>query len=44
MVNLVFAHFRRQGLYRFALRSRRKVDALWKLYRLVHNIQKIRHY
>lgn len=43
-VEPVFAHLRLRGLHRFTLRSRRKVDAQWKLYCLVHNIQKIRRY
>lgn len=43
-VEPVFAHLRGRGLQRFTLRSRRKVDAQWKLYCLVHNIQKIRRY
>jgi transposase len=43
-VEPVFAHLRNRGLHRFTLRSRRKVDAQWKLYCLVHNIQKIRRY
>lgn len=43
-VEPVFAHLRGRGLQRFTLRSRRKVDAQWKLYCIVHNIQKIRRY
>ena len=43
-VEPVFAHLRGRGLHRFTLRSRRKVDTQWKLYCLVHNIQKIRRY
>lgn len=43
-VEPVFAHLRGRGLQRFTLRSRRKVDAQWKLYCLLHNIQKIRRY
>ncbi|MGH8458211.1 MAG: IS1182 family transposase [Nevskiales bacterium] len=43
-VEPVFAHLRMRGLQRFTLRTRRKVDTQWKLYCLVHNIQKIRRY
>jgi len=43
-VEPVFAHLQGRGLRRFTLRSRRKVDTQWKLYCLVHNIQKIRRY
>ena len=43
-VEPVFAHLRGRGLHRFTLRSRRKVDTQWKLYCLVHNIQKLRRY
>jgi len=43
-VEPVFAHLRGRGLHRFTLRTRRKVDTQWKLYCLVHNIQKIRRY
>ncbi|MGH8694489.1 MAG: transposase, partial [Burkholderiales bacterium] len=43
-VEPVFAHLRGRGLHRFTLRSRRKVDAQWKLFCIVHNVQKIRRY
>ena len=43
-VEPVFAHLRGRGLHRFTLRTRRKVDTQWKLYCLVHNVQKIRRY
>lgn len=32
-----------KGLTRFTLRSQRKVDGQWKLYCLVHNIEKLAH-
>ena len=32
------------GMNRFTLRGKRKVDAQWKLYCMVHNIKKIRRY
>ena len=32
-----------KGLDRFTLRSRTKVDAQWKLFCLVHNIEKLAH-
>lgn len=31
-------------LNRFTLRGRRKVDTQWKLYCLVHNIEKLAHH
>jgi hypothetical protein len=40
----VFANIQGKGMTRFTLRGRRKVDAQWKLYMLVHNIEKIAHY
>jgi transposase len=33
-----------KGLDRFTLRGQAKVDAQWKLYALVHNIEKLAHY
>jgi hypothetical protein len=33
-----------KGLDRFTLRGRQKVDGQWKLYALVHNIEKLAHY
>ncbi|HEB55671.1 MAG TPA: hypothetical protein ENI98_05070, partial [Gammaproteobacteria bacterium] len=33
-----------KGLDRFTLRGRKKVDGQWKLYTLVHNIEKLAHY
>jgi Transposase DDE domain len=32
-----------KGLDRFTLRGRRKVDGQWKLFCLVHNIEKLAH-
>lgn len=43
-VEPVFAHLRGRGWQRFTLRSRRKVDAQWQLYCLLHHIQKLRRY
>ena len=41
-VEPVFGNLRyNKGLDRFTLRSRRKVDTQWKLYCLVHNIEKL---
>lgn len=40
-VEPVFAHLRNIGLDRFTLRGRKKVDAQWKLYCIVHNLLKI---
>jgi hypothetical protein len=39
----VFANARNKGMDHFTLRGKRKVDAQWKLYMLVHNIEKIAH-
>lgn len=33
-----------KGLDRFTLRGRQKVDGQWKLYAMVHNIEKLAHY
>jgi transposase len=43
-VEPVFANIQNKGMRRFTLRGRRKVDAQWKLFTLVHNIEKIGHY
>lgn len=44
IVEPVFGNIRAQKrLDRFTLRGRRKVNIQWKLYCLVHNIEKIRH-
>lgn len=42
IVEPVFGNLHTHRLQRFTLRSRRKVDAQWKLYALVHNVQKLR--
>lgn len=44
-VEPVFANVRcNKGLDRFTLRGRVKVDAQWKLFCLVHNIEKLAHH
>jgi Transposase DDE domain/Transposase domain (DUF772) len=44
-VEPVFANIRHnKRLNRFTLRGRRKVDAQWKLYCIVHNIEKLMNY
>lgn len=44
-VEPVFANLRyNKGLDRFTLRGRAKVDGQWKLFCLVHNIEKLAHY
>ncbi len=44
-VEPVFGNLRaNKRLDRFTLRGRTKVDAQWKLYRLVHNIEKLAHH
>lgn len=44
-VEPVFANLRyNKGLNRFTLRGQRKVDAQWKLFCLVHNIEKLANY
>jgi transposase len=44
-VEPVFANIRHnKGLNRFTLRGQRKVDTQWKLYCLVHNIEKLAHH
>lgn len=43
-VEPVFANIRNKGMQRFTLRGRGKVDVQWKLYTLVHNIEKAAHY
>ncbi len=44
-VEPVFGNIRHnKGLDRFTLRGQRKVDAQWKLYCLVHNIEKLAHH
>ncbi len=41
IVEPVFGNLHTHGLRRFTLRTRRKVDAQWKLFALVHNVQKL---
>ena len=41
IVEPVFGNLHTHGLRRFTLRSCRKVDAQWKLFALVHNVQKL---
>jgi hypothetical protein len=44
-VEPVFANLRHnKRLNRFTLRGRTKVDAQWKLFCLVHNIEKLAHH
>ncbi len=44
-VEPVFANLRHnKRLNRFTLRGRDKVDGQWKLYCLVHNIEKLAHH
>lgn len=42
-VEPVFANIQNKGLRRFTLRGQRKVSAQWKLFTLVHNIEKVAH-
>jgi hypothetical protein len=45
IVEPVFANIRyNKGLDRFTLRGRQKVDTQWKLFCLVHNIEKLAHH
>ena len=44
-VKPVFGNLRyNKGLDRFTLRGKKKVDAQWKLFCLVHNIEKLAHH
>lgn len=43
IVEPVFGNLQNKGMRRFTLRGKRKVDAQWKLFTLVHNIEKIAH-
>ncbi|MBI1814197.1 MAG: transposase [Deltaproteobacteria bacterium] len=43
-VEPVFGNLQNKGMRRFTLRGHKKVDAQWKLFTLVHNIEKIAHY
>ena len=40
-VEPVFANLQNKGMRRFTLRTRRKVDVQWRLFTMVHNIEKI---
>jgi transposase len=40
-VEPVFANLQNKGLRRFTLRGRKKVEAQWQLFTMVHNIEKI---
>jgi transposase len=40
-VEPVFANIQNKGMRRFTLRGRRKVNAQWQLFAMVHNIEKI---
>jgi uncharacterized protein Yka (UPF0111/DUF47 family) len=42
-VEPVFGNIQNKGMRRFTLRGRRKVSTQWKLFTLVHNIEKIAH-
>lgn len=44
VVEPVFGHLDNMGLDRFTLRGKRKVDAQWKLYCMVHNLKKVHRY
>ncbi len=43
IVEPVFGNLKNKGLRRFTLRGKTKVDTQWKLFALVHNIEKIAH-
>jgi transposase len=43
-VEPVFGNHQNKGMRRFTLRGNRKVDVQWKLFMLVHNIEKVGHY
>ena len=43
IVEPVFGNLQNKGMRRFTLRGKKKVDAQWKLFTLVHNIEKIAH-
>ena len=36
-----FANIQNKGMRRFTLRGQRKVSAQWKLFTMVHNIEKV---
>ena len=43
-VEPVFANIQNKGMRRFTLRGRGKVNVQWKLYTLVHNVEKIANF
>jgi hypothetical protein len=43
-VEPVFGNIQNQGMRRFTLRGKGKVSMQWKLFTLVHNLEKIAHY
>jgi transposase len=43
-VEPVFGNHQNKGMRRFTLRGKRKVNVQWRLFMLVHNIEKIGHY
>jgi hypothetical protein len=40
-VEPVFANIQNKGMRRFTLRGQKKVSAQWKLFTMVHNIEKV---
>ena len=40
-VEPVFGNLQNKGMRRFTLRGRKKVNAQWQLFTMVHNIEKI---
>jgi hypothetical protein len=42
-VEPVFANIQNKGMRRFTLRGKGKVSTQWKLFTLVHNIEKVAH-
>jgi hypothetical protein len=42
-VEPAFGNIRNKGMRRFTLRGQRKVSAQWRLFTLVHNIEKVAH-
>jgi hypothetical protein len=42
-VEPVFGNIQNKGMRRFTLHGRRKVSTQWKLFTLVHNIEKVAH-
>lgn len=43
IVEPVFGNLKNKGMDRFTLRGRKKVNAQWQLFSLVHNVEKIAH-